>query len=283
MTGVRAMARRGLTLMEVMVSLALLSGIGAVVYTALGTSFIARDALAAEDEIHRAGRAAISRITRELQLAFLTDNHTAINTYRTVFISENADPMDRLWFSSLSHHRVYRNARECDQTEITIWGESDPTERGDYVLLHREAPRVDHEPAKDGTVLPLAYGVKRFDVKFLDTDSGEWVEEWNSVEGGVPGSFGGNTATGAGAANSTTLPRAARVILVLEGPDPEDPEKVREVPFVTTVMLEYAGEMQRSALASGSENAITAPAAGGGRGGRGGTPMGRSLPIGGGL
>ena len=270
-------SRKGLTLMEVMVSLALLAGIGTVVYSALGMSFIARDAYAADDAVQTAGQAAMSRIARELQLAWLTDNFMAINTYRTVFIGEDSDPVDKIWFSSLSHHRIYRDARECDQTEITLWAEDDPTEQGDYVLLHREAPRVDQEPDEDGEILPLAYGVKRLDFKYLDPSTNEWVNEWNSVEGGAPGTIGtGGVVAGSAGSGSGSLPRAVRVILVLEGPDPEQPDKTREVPFVTTVMLEYANLIHRSALATGT-NSIPMPTtqtAGSG---------GRSLPIGGGL
>lgn len=270
-------SRRGLTLIEVMVSLALLAGIGTVVYSALGMSFIARDAFEADDGIRTAGQAAMTRITRELQLAWLTDNFMAINTYRTVFVGEDADPVDKIWFSSLSHHRIYRDARECDQTEITLWAEDDPTEQGDYVLLHRESPRVDHEPDEDGEILPLVYGVKRFDLKYLDPSTNEWVNEWNSVEGGAPGTIGtGGVVAGSAGSGAGTLPRAVRVILVLEGPDPEDPDKTREVPFVTTVMLEYSNSIQMSALATGT-NSIPMPAT------QSSASVGRSLPLAGGL
>jgi general secretion pathway protein J len=270
-------SRRGLTLIEVMVSLALLAGIGTVVYSALGMSFIARDAFEADDAIRTAGQAAMTRITRELQLAWLTDNFMAINTYRTVFVGEDADPVDKIWFSSLSHHRIYRDARECDQTEITLWAEDDPTEQGDYVLLHRESPRVDHEPDEDGEILPLVYGVKRFDLKYLDPSTNEWVNEWNSVEGGAPGTIGtGGVVAGSAGSGAGILPRAVRVILVLEGPDPEDPDKTREVPFVTTVMLEYANSIQMSALATGT-NSIPMPAT------QSAGSAGRSLPFAGGL
>ena len=84
---------------------------------------------------------------------------------------------------------------EGDQAEVTIWVESGP-DKGD-VLLHRESQRIDHEPAKDGHVLPMVERVKRFNLRYLNSQTNEWQEEWDS--------------TGVDTAN--TLPRAVKFFL----------------------------------------------------------------------
>jgi len=264
----RSSFRKGMTLMEIMVSLAILSMIGAMSWTALGQTFLARDALEVQDGVRQQARIALERISRELATAYMSGNITTPNTYKTVFVGKNEDPVDTLWFASLSHHRIYRDSRESDQTELTYWGEPDPDDRNTYVLLHREAPRIDHESDKDGTILPLAYGVQRLDFKYLDPKTNEWEEEWDST----------------GIDHPNAMPRAVRVVLVLEGPDAADPDKTAEYAYATTVMLEFSNEMSSSAFATGSENAVTAPAPGGGRqfpgGGLGGgvTGASRGLP-----
>jgi general secretion pathway protein J len=264
----RFSSRKGMTLMEIMVSLAILSMIGAMSWTALGQTFLARDALEVQDGVRQQARIALERISRELSTAYMSGNITTPNTYKTVFVGKNEDPVDTLWFASLSHHRIYRDSRESEQTELTYWGEPDPDDRDTYVLLHREAPRIDHESDKDGTILPLAYGVQRLDFKYLDPKTNEWEEEWDST----------------GIDHPNIMPRAVRVVLVLEGPDAADPEKTAEFAYATTVMLEFSNEMSSSAFATGSENAVTAPAPGSNRGLPGGamgaTGMGgaRGLP-----
>jgi hypothetical protein len=244
-----------MTLMEIMVSLAILSMIGAMSWTALGQTFLARDALERQDGVQQQARVALETLSRELSLAYLSGNTTVPNSYRTVFVGKDEEPIDSLWFASLSHHRIYRDSRESDQTELTYWGEPDPDDRNTYVLLHREAPRIDHEPDKDGTILPLAYGLKRLDFKYLDGTSYEWEDEWDTT----------------GVEHPNKLPRAVRVVMVLEGPSAADPEETQDFTYATTVMLEYAGSVQRSALAGGQQGAVSPASLSGGTTSRGAT------------
>ncbi len=228
--------RRGLTLIEVMIALGIMGMIAFMTWASITGTIQARELLGDMDEVQRGARIALGRITRELELAYLTPHTGAVNTYQTLFVGEDEEPIDRLWFASLSHQRLYRGSRECDQTEITLWGEDDP--EGRYqVLLHREAPRIDNYPDKDGTVLPLAYQVRRMDLKYLDGRTGEWLDEWDSL----------------GVDQAGRLPRAVRVALVLMGPDPDDDDRQIEYPYATTVMLQFADPISRSLFAKGGQ------------------------------
>ncbi len=227
--------RRGFTLIEVMVAVALLTMIGAVVVGILRNSMKARDLLARTDGVQQSARVSLERLSQELRLAYLTSATSAVNTYQTVFIAQDDDPVDRLWFTSLSHRPMYKNTHECDQTEITIWSEPDPENPNLQVLLHREAPRIDEEPDIDGVILPLAHGVKRFDVRFLDGMDGEWMEEWSTI----------------GTETPNRLPRAVKLVLVISAPDLDDPDELVDHTFVTTILLEYAEPLARSVFASG--------------------------------
>lgn len=217
-------ARRGMSLFEVMIVVAILVVMSAMTWSVLMSTVEARDYLASRDEVGRSARIAMEKVRRELQHAYLTTNTSAINTYQTLFVGTNDDP-DKLFFATLSHQRLYRNTRECDQTEVTLWVEPAPDRDDGYVLYHREAPRIDEKPDEGGKVLPLAYHVKSFDVRYLDSANNEWVEQWDTRGVDTPG----------------RLPRAVQVALVLLAPDPEDPErKTVDVPFLTTVTLQNA-------------------------------------------
>ncbi|MFN7143466.1 MAG: type II secretion system protein GspJ, partial [Myxococcota bacterium] len=186
--------RAGFTLLEVIVALAILALIASLTFSTVASALNTRDLLEADDAVNQSARVAMSRIRRDLSLAYLTTNTTAVNTYMTLFVGQNQDP-DRLWFASLAHQRLYRGARESDQTEITYWTEDDPNDRNAMVLLRREAPRIDNAPERDGTIAPLAYGVTTFDIRFLDSQTNEWKEEWDTTGGDTP----------------NRLPRAAQV------------------------------------------------------------------------
>ena len=90
-----------MTLMEIMVSLAILSMIGAMSWTALGQTFLARDALERQDGVQQQARVALETLSRELSLAYLSGNTTVPNSYRTVFVGKDEEPIDSLWFASL--------------------------------------------------------------------------------------------------------------------------------------------------------------------------------------
>jgi general secretion pathway protein J len=224
--------RRAFSLIEVVVAMALLALMGTLSFQTVLGSLDARDRLEADDEMNQAARIALSTIKRDLSLAWLTPNIQAVASYRTLFVAQDESP-DKLFFAAMSHQRLHQGARECDQTEITYWTEEDPTNKDALVLLRREAPRIDHEPEKDGAILPLAYGLKRFDVRFQDPVDNEWRDDWDTTGTETPG----------------RLPRAAQVILEVLGPDPDDEDAKIAHTFMTTVILEFGAPLKRDAFA----------------------------------
>lgn len=247
-------ARGGFTLLEVVIAIAVLTIIAALAWETIGGAMRARDYLSFEEELDRSGRVAMSRIQRELSLAFLTRNTASFNTYRTVFVGKDDSDTDQVWFASRSHRPSVAGARESDQTEITIWCEPDPEHRNRMVLLHRESQRIDHEPDKDGVILPLARDVSRFDLRYLDPQDGEWQDTWDTNGADTPG----------------RLPRAVQIVLTIAKTDPDDEDEVIERTFVSTVVIEGASRLARSATASDGGAGRGRLSGGGGGGGGGG-------------
>lgn len=238
-----------MSLLEVMAALAIIVTMMYMALTSIDNALELRNLLEQRDDTTRAARVAMGTLKRELQLAFLTPHQDAAERYRTLLVGMDDDP-DRLYFSSLAHQRLYRDSRESDQTEITVWAEPSRSSRG-YVLYHREAPRIDEEPDEGGIVLPLAHDVRSFELRYLDAQRDEWVEEWDTRGTDTP----------------YRLPRAIQIGLVLIGTDPEDPDRTVDLPFLTTVMLEYA------------EPYNTAPGQQGGGGPSVGPQRGGNLPT----
>lgn len=215
--------RRGMTLIEVLVAITVVLVIAMIVAQSLANAILFNDILGDRDALTRQARVAMSKIRRDIQLAFLTPHQQVVDNFETVFVGIDEDP-DKVFFASLAHQRIYRDSRECDQTEITIWAEQAPRELGDgHILYHREAPRIDGEPDEGGVVYPLAYNVRSFNLRYLDAQRQEYVDEWDTRTAETP----------------YRLPRAVEVALVLITPDPDDAKRTLDVPFLTTVMLHY--------------------------------------------
>ena len=66
------------------------------------------------------------------------------------------------------------------------------------------------------------------------------------------------------------LPRAVTIGLVLIGTDPEDEERTIDLPFLTTVVLEYGQGFGRSMAFAPVASSPNVGGGGGGGGGRGG-------------
>ena len=232
-------ARRGLTLVEVMVSIAILVVMSAIIVESLRSSIEFHNLLENRDSTVRGARVSFSKLRRDLQLAYLTPNRAIPDRFQTVFVGLDEEP-DRLYFASLNHQRLYLNSREADMTEITVWAERNAEGPG-YTLFHRESALIDGEPDEDGVVWPLAYNVRSFRLRYLDQMSGEWREEWDTRSADTP----------------YRLPRAVEIGLVLIAQDPEDPtgERTVDVPFLATVQVEYAPRLPGPNAAVGSTSA----------------------------
>ena len=156
--------RRGMTIMDVVISVAILLILTSVCGWALRNAMYLNHLF---EKRTAAVRNVAPMIRREIQLAFLTPHVQAINSYKTVFAGKNEDP-DQLIFTSQSHRRLYWDSRESDQTEISIWAEPMPDGSEGYVIYHRESERIDEEPDKEGVIQPLAYNVESLDFRYLD-------------------------------------------------------------------------------------------------------------------
>ena len=217
MNGVRR-SRRGMTIIDVVISIAILLSLTVVCTWSLRNAMKIN---ALFEKRTAAVRNVAPMLRSEIQLAFLTKHVQAVNSYKTVFNGKNNDP-DQLIFTAQSHRRLYWDSRESDQTEISIWAESMPNGEDGYVIYHREAPRIDDEPDKDGVIQPLAYNVKSLNFRYLDGQRNEWTEEWDSLK----------------SEHLNRLPRAVELSLVYLMPDPVNEGEWVERPQKTTILLQ---------------------------------------------
>ena len=174
-----------MTLLEVLVSLGVLAMISLLIYGAFDSLSRGRRGEALRVDRARQGRDAMTRITHEIQSAFLSAHNPqsqALITRQTAFIATNGSNFDRLDFTSFAHRRVEKEAKESDQCEIGYFVVKDPDIDEKMDLVRREQPNPDFEPKKGGIVNVLAEDVEIFDIRYLDPLTGQWLENWDSMQ-----------------------------------------------------------------------------------------------------
>ncbi|AKT36711.1 type II secretion system protein GspJ [Chondromyces crocatus] len=195
----------GLTLVEVLISIAILALIGTLIYGAFDGMSRTRKGIGEMSDRYHQGRQALSRISRELQSAFISRHMPVQQIYlvrKTIFAGEKSTPTDRLDFTSFAHRRLMADAHESDQCEISYFAVRDPDQRGKIDLVRREAKIIDLDPQHGGVVNVLAEDIDSFTLRYLDPISDDWVDTWDTTQ-----------ATG----QLDRLPRQVWVKLVLRG------------------------------------------------------------------
>ncbi|RYE78658.1 MAG: general secretion pathway protein GspJ [Myxococcales bacterium] len=194
-----------MTLLEILVAVTIMAMVSVLIYGAFDGLSKSRMGLSRINDRYQQGRGTLRRLAQELSGAYLSlhqpSNPTLLVT-RTAFSAKNGSPADRLDMTTFSHVRVTANSRESDQNELSYFGCPDPAVPGKTDLCRREQSIIDFDANKGGSVYVIAEDIDLFDLKFLDPQSGMWVESWDSTQAiGQPG----------------RLPLQARITLVLRG------------------------------------------------------------------
>jgi general secretion pathway protein J len=176
---------RGLTLLEVMVAVAVLSMVSVLIYGAFDGLGRGKKNMGRINDRYHQGRSAVSRMARELSSAFLSAHQPLTEQqFRrlTIFKATSSSPADRIDFTSFSHQRLVRDSHESDQNELSYFGSPDPKVPGKLDLARRESTVIDLKPDRGGEVEVLAEDIDHFDVRFLDATTGLWTETWDTSQ-----------------------------------------------------------------------------------------------------
>lgn len=218
----RARGQDGLTLVELMLSLALLAMMMFLAWsTSTGTLRIKSGLEDIQTRNHEI-RVALSRMVRDISAAYLSgneNNNAQIEQRRTLFVGKSTSSVDELRFSSLAHEPMWANANESEQTMIEYLAESDPDKAGVTNLVRREARRLSDEnymqvPAEYDVLL---HDVERVKFEYWDWREKDWKERWDS--------------TAADSTERNRLPTRVRITIELEN------DEGKESTFTTQARL----------------------------------------------
>lgn len=192
MSARRRIARRGITLIEVLIAFSVLALVATLVYGAFDVMSRTRNTVESSSERYHQGRSAVSRIARDIQASFLSLHRPVLNpglqVSQTIFRgTESGVKGSRVDFTSFSHRRLGFGTHESDQNELSyfIAQGKGKTQGGRDVatfdLARRESTMIDMEPTTGGVVQILAEDVVEFRLEYLDGTTGDWKTNWDST------------------------------------------------------------------------------------------------------
>ena len=176
---------RGFTLLEVLVAIAVLAVMSSLLYGAFSGLKRTKEGVERINDRQREARLAMARMVRELQSAFISTHEPVPPTrpiQKTIFKGASGIPGDRIDFTSFAHRRLERDSRESDQSEISYYLASNPEKPGVVDLLRRESAIIDLYPERGGRLDVMATDVDLFDVAFLEPQTIQWIETWDSTQ-----------------------------------------------------------------------------------------------------
>jgi len=177
--------KQGFTLLEVMLAIAIFALVGTMVYGGLSQTALNKARVEEDLDQSRVTYMTLERMTRELTMAFVSTHVNPspdLRVVQTAFVGTDNAREDRIDFTSFSHRRLYRDARESDQNEISYFVTEDPDEPGMQVLARREQNRIDEDPRQGGKSQILVRNIEEFNLEYFDPLLSDWVQTWDTQE-----------------------------------------------------------------------------------------------------
>ena len=223
-------AERGLTLLEVLVASAILIMVATMIWASFDQTAKLRARIGYRQENDYLMRTALGRITRDLRGAYLSLHVNQTQTLlaaTTQFMGRaGGGGGSQLDMATFTHRRLRRGSHEGDACEV---GYRLADRRGGdghgMDLLRREQARIDTDPQHGGVLDVLVPNVRRFELKFFDSTSQQWVDQWDTTQAaGQPG----------------RLPARVRVLLSIEEGERREERGYRtETPLTMTRGLTF--------------------------------------------
>jgi general secretion pathway protein J len=169
--------------MEVVIAVAITAFIGAVIGVTFNTTIVNKEVIETQAEHARMLRTAMNRMVREIGAAYVSDRYDS-KRYRDSFDRPTnfIGSRDKLLFTTLSHQRLYADAKESDQmvVEYQVKSSPDPKARGRSDLVRREKALLEERMERGGTEDTLFEGARKLEFQYWNPERKQWEDEWDT-------------------------------------------------------------------------------------------------------
>ncbi|MEZ4272459.1 MAG: type II secretion system protein GspJ [Myxococcota bacterium] len=178
----------GFTLVEAVISMAILGLIGILVFGTFSRSLAGRDSAMKITEHTHQIRQALLRMSREIQTAFISEHRDCDDPRtRTIFRGRRQSNGMRLDFTSFSHFKMFADANESDQNELSYFVSEHPDDPQRKALMRREQSRIDEDPDEGGIEQVLAEDVQDIEFEFYNPKEDRWEDDWDTEDADYKG------------------------------------------------------------------------------------------------
>lgn len=172
------MKNKGFTVLEVLIAMTVTAVIISSVYFSFSNILTGKSRTKERLNGIRKIFFTVELIRKDMENAFLTSHQGVPEiTHKTIFKSEEDEPVTHVTFTSFNHIKMQENVKECSQTEIEYYGEE---EDGVNVLYRRESSWVDGDPEKGGQTFPILKGFEKIVFEYWNETDKDWRPLWNS-------------------------------------------------------------------------------------------------------
>ncbi|MDB6028519.1 MAG: gspJ [Verrucomicrobiales bacterium] len=228
----RRQSNAGFTLIELVISAALMALILTSAYVCLHAGMVSRKQMEPRLEALQNARVAMALIVADLRTACpLPQTSGFVGMHRTID-DVTADNID-----FATHNYTPRREHEGDFCEESLFLEKEK-ETGEFVLWRRRNPTLAMDPLVGGSREELARGLRGLTFEYYD--GLEWYDSWGEIKPGK------KKTSSKKRSNLADLPQAVRVTLQFDvahrTTDKTESSRVPEpLSFQTVVRLNFAG------------------------------------------
>ncbi|MFT3692147.1 MAG: type II secretion system protein GspJ [Kofleriaceae bacterium] len=180
-------AQAGMTLLEIMVSSAIIVMMMTLAWKTISNTSEAKKQYEQYEERNHELRQALDRVVRDFEAMYISANEdpTYAQTHpRTMLVAKPRSPVPSVRFSTMNHRNLWADAHESDQTVIEYMSREDPEQKSKIDWVRREQRRQSNQPPEQE---PSDYDVLLSDIKnvkieFFNWKTVEWQETWDTMQ-----------------------------------------------------------------------------------------------------
>ncbi len=173
----------GLTLLEILISVTILTILMAAIYGTYTSSVEAMQLARYNSQVYQSARIVFDRMIKDLESS-LIEVPLPVEGLQVGMVGKghtiDGMPADTIDFTSLAHLSLNRSVPQTDLCEIGYFLRKDE-KNGGLILFRREDWSVDKYFTEGGRSYELARRITGLDIVFQDS-KGEEHEEWNTLE-----------------------------------------------------------------------------------------------------
>ena len=169
----------GFTLLEVILSLAILASMTGAVSMLLKNSTSLKESISESGNVNHRLQFAISKIADDLAHAFMVKKTDFDRRTKAIFKIDKSSYGDKLSLTTFTHRPRRKHSKESDLTYVVYEVRKDDEANGMTHLYRGEAKRVPENFRQQLEMVVLARAIKS--LKFTPWDGARWIDDrWNS-------------------------------------------------------------------------------------------------------